>query len=452
MPMRSLRLLAALVLAGSACTGGSSDTTVPGAVPGDPTTTTAPASSTSSTAAAERTSDLVLDMTRVDDPSFDGGVLNAVVAAGPGLVAVGTDEVPEDAAVWVSEDGTVWERIESDSFAGVADDNGLEGAQFMNDVGVGADVIVAVGGYERRDARDLDPGVWLSPDGRTWERIDDEDFAVTGDGRLVSVVTWNGGFVAVGESPGPVGSGERRPGVWTSDDGRDWAPADGLALRIDGTITAITRRGSRLVAVGATGHVLRPAVWFSDDGQTWDVVTSADVADSIVGSVDIGDTGELVDMGMTAVAVTPDGFVAAGATGDPSQTVFWESSDGLEWRLTGILSDVERATIPVVAEGVATMREGVVAVGTGQLDTTRFPPISYAEVWVSLDGGDSWGQLPRLGTSTAVAGPQSPWHIGAMHDVIAFDGGVLAVGFVPYQDVTLPGPFYHQAVWLGTWR
>ena len=29
--------------------------------------------------------------------------------------------------------------------------------------------------------------------------------------------------------------------------------------------------------------------------------------------------------------------------------------------------------------------------------------------------------------------------------------GLVAVGFVPYQEVTLPGPFYHEAVWLGTW-
>jgi len=48
-------------------------------------------------------------------------------------------------------------------------------------------------------------------------------------------------------------------------------------------------------------------------------------------------------------------------------------------------------------------------------------------------------------------GPNAPWHMGAMSDVIAFGSGVIVVGYVPFQNVTLPGPFYRQAVWIGTW-
>lgn len=453
MPLRISRSIMVLAIVVSACTGTSAETTTT-TTPGTGTTTgtTSPVDGQSSTTTAPPVTDLVLEWSRIDDPAFDGGRLNAAVAAGPGVVAVGTDELPEDAAVWVSSDGRAWERIASESFAGVDDSSGLEGTQFMSDVIAGSNGIVAVGGYERRDARDLDPGVWLSQDGLEWERVDDDDFVVTGDGHLNAVIDWNGTLVAVGENPGPVGSGETRPAVWTSHDGHEWSAVDSFALRVDGVISSVTRRGSRLYAVGSIGHVARPTVWFSDDGEAWDIVTSEDLGDSVVGSIEVGDAGELEDMFMTSVAVTPNGFVAAGGIGFPSRAAFWESSDGLFWTLTAVLPDVERATMPIGVDSLITTTDALVAVGSGQLDATRFPPISFAEVWLSFDGGLGWAQFPRTSNSFAVAGPTSPWHIGGMNDVIRFDGGLLAVGYVPYQEVVLPGPFYHQAAWLGVWE
>jgi hypothetical protein len=433
------------LLAVAACTSSPAATT---------TTTTAPETTgTDSTLVSSTTEapavEAALEWQRIDDPSFDGGFLNAVVEIESGFVAVGSDEVPEDAAVWVSPDGTSWERTTSDTFRGEEDDNGLDGNQFMTDAVVGSAGIVAVGGYERRAERDLDPGVWISADGREWERVADEDFEQTGDGHLNAVIDWNGTYVAVGQDPGPIGSEERRPSIWTSIDGRDWERATGLALRIDAVIADVASRGSRLVAVGTSGHVGRPAVWFSDDGIAWDVITAG--SDSVVGTIEIGDTEDLQDMFMTSVTITRNGFVAAGGVGDPSRTAFWASSDGMLWTLTGIAADVERSIMPVFAEAVVTTGDGILAVGTGRLDTTRFPPISFAEVWVSFDDGTTWVQQPRTSGSLAVSGPESPWHIGAMHDLVTFDGGVLVVGYVPYQDVTLPGPFYRQAAWIGTW-
>jgi hypothetical protein len=42
--------------------------------------------------------------------------MSAVVAGGPGLVAVGHDDAgeDEDAAVWTSPDGLVWSRVPHD--------------------------------------------------------------------------------------------------------------------------------------------------------------------------------------------------------------------------------------------------------------------------------------------------------------------------------------------------
>jgi hypothetical protein len=449
---RSRLPVAAFLLAFAACsstTEADTTTTIVGSET-TPSTTTGTTSTDTSDANPPVTDERVIEWQRIDDPAFDGGFLNAVVEIDSGLVAVGNDEVPEDAAVWVSPDGTSWERIASDAFRGEEDDNGLEGTQFMSHAVTGPAGIIAVGGYERRAERDLDPGVWISTDGRAWERVIDADFEQTGDGHLNAVIEWNGTYVAAGQDPGPAGSEERRPAIWTSSDGREWDRVSSAALRVDGVITAITSRGSRLIAVGTTGHVGRPSVWFSDDGLAWDVITPG--GDGLIGDIDIGDTEDLEDMFMTSVAITRNGFVAAGGVGEPSRTAFWSSADGLFWALTGITADVERSTMPVFAEAMLTTGDGIVAVGTGRLDTTRFPPISYAQVWISLDDGSTWAQQPRTSSSMAVSGPESPWHIGAMHDLISVDGGVLAVGYVPYQDVTLPGPFYHQAVWLGTWE
>lgn len=439
-----------LALVATACDSAGGDTTQP------PATTTVPAGSSTSTTSGS--SDTItpppespappIAIVRVDDPSFDGGALRAVIEAGPGLVAVGTDEVPEDAAVWVSEDATTWDRIESDSFFGEDDAQGLEGAQGMFDVVDGPAGIVAVGEFEVRSERDIDAGVWISEDGLTWERVEHEALGGTGTQTMYGITTWNGEYVAVGVGPGPVGSGERRPAIWISEDARTWERVDVLALRMDASIDSIVRRGSRLYAVGSSGHVLRPTLWFSEDGRSWDVVHAEGSGDSLVGSIDIGAVDDLSDASFNSIAITPDGFVAAGGTGFPSQAIFWRSDDGLFWDLVGIVSDTERPSDPVYVSSVATTGRGIVAVGTAQLDTTRFPPITFAEVWVSTDDGASWGQVPRTSSSMALDGP---WHVGTINDVIAYGDGVLMVGYVPYQNVTLPGPFYHQAVWIGTW-
>jgi hypothetical protein len=375
-----------------------------------------------------------------------------VAEAGPGLVAVGVDELPEDAAVWVSADGRAWDRVQSASFSGDADENGLDGAQLMIDVAEGPAGIVAVGSYERKAERDVDAGVWLSEDGLEWERIVNMALGGPGHQSISSLDVADGFYIAGGTAPWPVGSEEHRPAIWISEDGRDWGQIDSPAFEIDASIDSITHNGSRIVAVGTSGHVGRPTVWCSDDARTWDVVFSEDSGGSEFGSIAIGDTDRDEDLTMSSVVATSDGYVAAGNIGVPSRVVFWTSSNGLIWELTTIVSDFERATVPVSVASMVAPASEVIAVGTGRLDSTRFPPLSYAEVWVSPDGGINWTQIPRTSTSTVTEGPNAPWHMGGITDIITWEGGVIATGFVPFQTVTLPGPFFRQAVWLGSWE
>ena len=387
--------------------------------------------------------------TRVDDPSFEGGVLNGVVAGGPGYVAVGSDEVPQDAAVWVSADGVAWTRVESGSFSGVKDDLGLEGAQAMNDVAIGLAGIVAVGSYERRESRDVDAGVWFSPDGLVWERVDDPSLGGGGTQVMHSVATWNGMFVAVGETAGPVGSGEGRPALWTSADGRTWEQADGIVFRLDSGMRSVIDAGSQVIAVGRSGHVARPTAWISSDGLAWNAIGFGEAS---TGTIGVSDAGRLDDVFMNAVAASPSGFVAGGAFDEPSEAVFWRSDDGIRWEVTAVVADYERPGLPVSVEAMAATDRGIVAAGTARFDSTRFPPLSLAEVWVSEDVGVTWNQVVRTTSSLAVDGPGAPWHVGGVHDLIATDDVVLMVGFVPNQGVTLPGPFFRPAVWIGEWR
>jgi hypothetical protein len=98
-----------------------------------------------------------------DEAAFGGSgdqMMSAVVAGGPGLVAVGHDDAgeDEDAAVWTSPDGLVWSRVPHDEAV-----FGSGHEQMMSSVAVGGPGLVAVG-YSYLGA-DGDAAVWTSADG-----------------------------------------------------------------------------------------------------------------------------------------------------------------------------------------------------------------------------------------------------------------------------------------------
>ncbi|MBI2238857.1 MAG: protein kinase [Actinobacteria bacterium] len=107
----------------------------------------------------------------VDDPSSLAGGgdqrMTAVMAAGPGVVAVGFDTSggDHDAAVWTSRDGLNWERVPADEaiFGGPGNQQMFALAQ----VGL----VLVVGGVSDNPGGDADGAIWLSLDGIEWTRI-----------------------------------------------------------------------------------------------------------------------------------------------------------------------------------------------------------------------------------------------------------------------------------------
>jgi hypothetical protein len=155
----------------------------------------------------------------------DAGVADALAGGDAGLVAIGNEYLDtgfEIGAVWTSADGTEWTRVPHDP---EVFGDGQEAAWNMIDVAAGAGGFVAVG------TDGTDAIVWISPDGAAWERIP-HDPATFGDTSMNNVIAWGSGYLAAGpcdavseEMGGPVPghpSVSSRPTIWVSPDGRTW--------------------------------------------------------------------------------------------------------------------------------------------------------------------------------------------------------------------------------------
>ena len=139
-------------------------------------------------------------------PGWQG--MHAVTAGGPGWVAVGYAASEEDwaAAVWTSADGLTWARVPHDEalFGG-------ENDQEMFGVIAAGPGLVAVG------VDDDAPAVWLSADGLAWEKVAADRFSSDpAFGQLRQGDAGSGGVAAVRPGgrglPGVVLGGERRRG------------------------------------------------------------------------------------------------------------------------------------------------------------------------------------------------------------------------------------------------
>ncbi len=240
--------------------------------------------------------------------------IRGVAAGGPGVVAVGVSGDRDGrpvATVWVSPDGRSWERgQENPTFAGA----------WMNAViRTQDDLLVAVGGA-LRDAGGVDAAVWTSVDGSTWSRgglTDGEgseagDARPTHDGRPVAglaavVERTGGGFVALGANQCSQG-GPCAGAAWLSSDGSHWVLRPDPALA-EGLPVAGASSAKRIVAVGRNGG--GAAVWLTVDGTKWDRVGG------------LPDTGAIE---LRAAVIIDDGFVAAA---QPAH--LWGSTDGADW-------------------------------------------------------------------------------------------------------------------------
>jgi len=386
-------------------------TTAPPAT-GAPATTATTEPPPNTTAPPEPVVTPAMEWERVPgQPGFESGHMGAVVAGGPGVVAVGgvTTVIErttstgstyyanrQDAAVWVSADGRQWELI---------DDPDLFGdAGHIVDVAQGPAGLVGIGTTSSRD------GVaWLSTDGHAWERIDDASFGGPGSQEMVAIAAGSGGLVAVG-------NGEREALVWVSEDGTSWTPIEDEALQVRAYVHDVLASDHGYVVIGEeflSDYVNVPAMWVSPDGLTWDRIpaalfTSEDPTAAITALV-----------GLTA---SPDGTLLVW----DSRGNLWLSSDGYDWWLPETLEPPSGITWKAVWDG-----DRIVGIGSTQ---GFFVP--NAAILVSPDRGLTW---------TVTFTEEN----AEVYSITRFGAEFIAVGVE--GSGTGDGDLGDAAVWIGTW-
>jgi len=204
------------------------------------------------------------DWTSLTTPSFGGPgheEMFDVVALGAEVFSVGfltTDAGDRDAAVWV-ESGGGWSRVDQDSLGG-------PGNQQINAVLPAGPGLVAVGTDDV--GGDLDAAVWTSTDGRTWTRVPHVEATFGGRRaqRMSSLCVFGKAIVAAGYTE--TAAGDSNGAIWLSSDGTSWtrqgpvasSPLGGQGRqRINGLVVL----GSKLIAVGSETRA------FDDQGAVW---------------------------------------------------------------------------------------------------------------------------------------------------------------------------------------
>ncbi len=149
-----------------------------------------------------------VEMRRVDDGSwFPGGWVTSVAVGESGLVvagAVGAHPRFTAAAAWTSTAGETWVRVGDDPavFGDESSADAVDRHQVITDLVSGSLGVVAVGVDGKPG--DYEAAVWVSTDGLVWERLphDEEVFGGEGDQIMRSVVQTTEAVVVVGESAG----------------------------------------------------------------------------------------------------------------------------------------------------------------------------------------------------------------------------------------------------------
>ena len=194
-------ILSALALASAACTGSANSI-----------------STTTSSETAASSSQAEIEDSGLLSKSGDANV--RAVAVGPSaLVAVGHDprqqntNEDDEAAVWISQDGSDWSRVETDpSFV----DSSMSDVAWFDS----KKIYVAVGTHVSEGA------VWVSEDGRSWSRVALLPFTSPPGGIEVDAVavTAEPALRAVGREW--LSEGESVSAEWSSRDGVNWNRID----------------------------------------------------------------------------------------------------------------------------------------------------------------------------------------------------------------------------------
>lgn len=186
---------------------------------------------------------------------------------------------------------------------------------------------VALGGSHAGTA------VWTSRDGKSWIRQPDATGAAFGRDKITRVARTGSGFVAVGNTSQKGDYSDAVPVVWLSEDGRHWERLgnDQLKMSLSGgplSLIDVAAAGNNVIAYGwtsnAKGQVVKDGVWRSaDGGRSWK-------------PVDIPHPKGSAGPGI-AIAATPSGFVAGRNASSKSERygVVMTSPDGVRWASSG---------------------------------------------------------------------------------------------------------------------
>jgi hypothetical protein len=385
----------------------------------------------------------------------------AVARTDDGIVAVGRkgDEGASDAAIWTA-DSDGWAMTSPPEMGGKHD-------QWAFDVAAGQGGILVAGGESAWG--EIRPRLWFSPDGRSWQTVDGGPggpLDTTGEESIQAISAFGNGFVAVGWRDY---NGEQDGIAWYSADGTSWEQVDALSMGGPGrqNVQSVAVVGNTLVAGGfgvdASGQG-KPVVWRSADGRTWSARSA------VLPLEDVG-RNAASDMTIRSLSVGSDGREILAAGGDDWRPHVWQSLDGgVNWRRIGevvhgglfedgvALVDVARSGDQVVALGAeptilqlengrwldATGHESFPSGGKkpaatsvyshdGKLLTAGYhfqnPGDGARErytggVWLG-DGGDMTEVKPEKEAEHLLA--------GKINDVTRFKAGYVAVGFEDFS-------------------
>jgi hypothetical protein len=274
-----------------------------------------------------------------------------------------------------------------------------------------------------------DGGVWLSPDGRTWEALGSP--SVFANSRLHSLVTAADGSLLAFGTLDANETGIPGSAVWRSLDGRSWDRVE-VGLPSDLRVARVVH--------GAQGYLLDDGqrMWFSPDAFEWGAVDEVrpfgDIGAGDEGFVALFEAGggdahitiasadgrewfmgeALPGYGLVA-PLGPDWIssVVPGVVAFPVDLEIWSSANGLDWTQVATISDPqERDSFGYVYELVSAGGLMVLTVNLSVCCGVAVP----AGVWSSEDG-IAWGQLDL--------DPESLVTTAAAHD-----GTVVLAGYV----------------------
>ncbi|MCT9932587.1 hypothetical protein N5079_20510 [Planotetraspora sp. A-T 1434] len=322
-------------------------------------------------------------------------VLNAITSVGSTVVAVGSDTtspLPRPLFLVSPNGGKDWQLGRVAGPAGYEPSAGAVGR-----VTGGGGRWLAVGTDAPGSAGPAARGMWVSTDGRSWTAVDPAGLtAFWSQDRIADLARTSTGFVAVGSTI--LGDGTAGPVAWVSPDGKSWSRVDtdqiGTPDKVRG-MRAVVARGNQVVALAdpGSGDTVSVILRSDDGGRSW-LRTAAALADVRP------EPGALVATRKGFVLVPTRQKSAAGDVG------VYCSPEGAHWSQCGVIGHLSSEGTGV--RGLASSAAGIAAVTESAWEKYAVFTSDDGHKWTkSADLGEIPGTLRGLtitDTGVLVAG------------------------------------------------